>query len=84
MKLPRLTAELSVGAATGVYRSGPGAGGRPALVPMASLSCLSGCVGSQNASRCAAQCANAADPVACWMQCSGTSDPGCIQACFRS
>jgi hypothetical protein len=84
MKIPKLTAELSVGAATGVYRDGPGAGRQAALVPMASLSCLSACVGPSTAARCAAQCADATDPQGCWQQCSGTADPGCIRACFSS
>lgn len=83
MKIPKLTAEFSIGAATGVYRAAP-ASAPAALVPMATLACLSGCVGSATAARCAAQCANAADPATCWQLCSGTDDPSCIQSCFRS
>jgi hypothetical protein len=84
MRIPKLTAEFSVGAATGVYRHGPAVGGPAAVAPMATLSCLSACVGPSTAARCAAQCADAADSQACWQQCSGTADPGCLRACFRS
>jgi len=90
LKIPKRTAEFSIGAATSVYRAVPAAAlagpalARAALVPMATLSCLSACVGPGAAARCAAQCADAADQAACWQQCSGTSDPACIQACFRS
>ena len=83
MKIPKRTAEYSVGAATGAYRSGRAAGGAAAVVPMATLSCLSACVGSATAATCAARCANEADSAACWQQCSGAADPSCIQACLR-
>lgn len=84
MKIPKLTAEFSVGAASGSYRNRPGAGGPAAVVPMATLSCLSACVGPATAARCAAECADQNNSAACWQTCAGPSDPGCIQACFRS
>jgi hypothetical protein len=86
MKLPRLTAEFSVGAATGIYRNGPVGGARAALVPMASISCLSGCVGTSTALHCSAVCSNQADAAgeeACWQRCAGSTNPGCIQSCFQ-
>ena len=90
MKIPKLTAEASIGGATGTYQSGPYgpcgpyAAGRAALVPMATVSCLSNCVGPSTAQYCAARCTGANNTVACWQQCSGTDNPSCIQKCFAS
>jgi len=84
MKIPKLSAAFSVGAATGTYRGSSCAGAPAAVVPMATLSCLSACVGPATAARCAAQCADQGNSAACWQQCSGSSDPGCVQACFQS
>lgn len=84
MKIPKRTAEASIGCATGTYRSGPYATGQAALVPMATVSCLSNCVGPSTAQYCAARCTGANNTAACWKQCSGTDDPSCIQKCFAS
>jgi hypothetical protein len=84
MKIPKLTAEVSIGGAAGTYRSAPHASGQATLVPMATLACLSQCVGPATAEYCAARCTGANDTAACWQQCTGTDNPSCIQACFRS
>jgi hypothetical protein len=83
VKIPKLTAEFSIGAATGIYRNGPAGGARAALVPMANLSCLSACVGSGTAYKCSAVCANSPDEESCWQDCTKSSSPGCIHACFQ-
>ena len=84
MKIPKLTAEISVGAAAGIYRTGPHAGGQAAVIPMATLACLSACVGSATAAHCAARCADQDNAEACWQQCANPADPGCIQYCFMN
>jgi len=86
MKLPPLTAEHGPGPATITYaatRISPGARAtRPGTIaPMATLACLSTCVGSDAASKCAAQCGS---DLTCWRACAGLSDTSCIAACLRS
>jgi hypothetical protein len=83
MKIPRLTAELSIGAAAGVYRGEPRAGAQ-ALVPMATLACLSDCVGPDTAAHCSAECATASDLQACFQQCAKPVDTACVEDCFTS
>jgi hypothetical protein len=81
MRLPSLTAEKSFGhpagwSAGGVKAvSGSGAGG--AVRPMATLACLTGCVGS-TAYDCFPRCGS---DLSCWATCTG-GDVSCIAQCF--
>ncbi|MBO2465441.1 hypothetical protein [Actinomadura violacea] len=82
MNLPRLTAEHALGPSLGTYATS--AARLPdgmTVAPMASLSCLSSCVGPGTAIRCGVQCRADLD---CWRRCAGVSQTDCLSACFAT
>ncbi|MEV4258804.1 hypothetical protein AB0J52_37065 [Spirillospora sp. NPDC049652] len=82
MNLPKLTAEHALGPSLGTYVTSaaalPAGGG---VAPMASLSCLSSCVGPDAAIRCGVQCGADLD---CWRRCAGVSQTDCLSACLAT
>lgn len=81
MKLPPLTAHHAIGAPVGRYSTAPSDPPTPGVQPMATISCLTSCVGSAAARRCATQCGGDLD---CWRSCAGVSDTGCVAACLTT
>jgi hypothetical protein len=81
--IPRRTAEYSLGPPLGGYPVAAAAlrGTGAALVrPMASIACLSACVGPDTASHCGALCGG---DINCWSTCAGPAAVPCVQACLK-
>ncbi|MCT9007666.1 hypothetical protein ACWGKW_25590 [Streptomyces sp. NPDC054766] len=82
MTLPRLTADHAIGPAAFTYAApGPPSGPAPGVRPMATVSCLSGCVGPTAAAHCGSLCGS---NVGCWQTCAGVTDTRCISTCFNT
>ncbi|MFD9651446.1 hypothetical protein [Streptomyces mirabilis] len=82
MTLPRLTADHAIGPAAYAYTtSGPSSSPASGVRLMATVSCLSGCVGPTAAAHCGSLCGS---DLGCWQTCAGVTDTRCIQACFNT
>lgn len=79
MKIPKLTADRSLGVPIGTYTVCGQSAQTPTVRPMASLSCLSACVGPSAANRCGVLCG---PDLTCWRTCAGIVDTACVAACF--
>ncbi|MDH6221555.1 hypothetical protein [Streptomyces pseudovenezuelae] len=85
-RTPPLTAGRSVGPPVGVYATAPTAAAPTphpgaAVRPMASVSCLTGCVGAPAAIRCGNKCGS---DLSCWRTCAGISNTSCVASCLRN
>jgi hypothetical protein len=80
MSIPARTAERTIGPAIGRYRTGPGHRTPLGFAPMASIACLSACVGSEAARRCGA----CESDLACWKRCTAVTDTTCLAGCLRT